>query len=185
MQVVHSNFGPRVLQIAEQKSVVHNRTLLQLVFALRHNGLPVRSLGMTGINRNQLASRRLQIGLYPEHRPVVIHEEILRIEIVQQFHDGRIWLRQIFVVQPVLRRRPLRYMNNQVPAIVGDRSPKQQLLVIGTLVDQLVFRLRCPQLVVIEFLKIIRVPQRGSFGLVIPAIEESLVILTPRRAGKL
>jgi len=140
---------------------------------------------MAGINRDQLASRRLQIGLYPEHRPVIIDEQILRIEIVQQFHDRRIRVRQIFVVQPVLRRCSLRYMNDQISAIVSNRSPKQEFLIIGTLVDQLIFRLRCSQLVVIEFLKIIRVPQRGPFGLVITAIEESFVILAPRRAGKL
>ena len=42
--------------------------------------------GCRSIDGDQSASRSIQISLNPEHRPLVVDELVLRVEIIQHFH---------------------------------------------------------------------------------------------------
>ena len=140
---------------------------------------------MPSVNRDELSPRRLQIRLDPEHRPIVIDELILRIKIVQQLHNFTLRLAQIFVVHASLRRSAWRDCDDEIPSIVSHGPSKQHLLIVRTLVDQLVLRLRSPQRVVIQLLKVIRIPQCRPLRLIVTAIAESLLIFRPCRSREL
>src|SRR5204863_9498304 len=74
LQVAHPKFRFRILQIAQQKPVIHNRHLLQFVLALRYHSLPTRTLHIPSVNREELSPRRLQNRPDPEPRTIDINE---------------------------------------------------------------------------------------------------------------
>ena len=53
------------------------------------------------------AAGRVQVGPEPEHRPVVVHEVITRVEIVQQFDDRRVGRSEVTIEHAVARVRAL------------------------------------------------------------------------------
>ena len=100
---MNSHLGLCVLQISDQKQVVHNVDVFQFVSALLDHRFPVRFLWVLCINRDQLPTRSVPISANPKHRPVIVDEAILRVEVIEQFHDFRIRFSQIFVVKAVFR----------------------------------------------------------------------------------
>ena len=114
---------------------------------------------MASVDGDHASAGSVEIGLEPEDGTVVVDEDVLSVEVVEQLHDRRIRLREVFVVEAVLGRRALRDADDQVVAVIGDVAGEYHLFVVGALVDEFVFGLRGAEAVIVELLKIIGVAQ--------------------------
>ena len=62
LQVVDADFGASVLQVSQEKRIVHDVGELELVGALRDERLPVGALGMAGVDGDQAAAGSVEVG---------------------------------------------------------------------------------------------------------------------------
>jgi len=100
---VDADFGFGVFQVREKKNDVHDVGEFEFVRALRNERFPVGALGMAGVYGDEAAARGVKICLKPEDRAVVVDEIVLSVEIVKQLDYRCVRLREVLVVQAILR----------------------------------------------------------------------------------
>src|SRR6516164_5302022 len=81
-EIEQANFGLGILEIAENKFVVDDISVLELVGPLGDERLPVSALGMASVDGDDAPPWSIEIGFDPEDLTVVVDEAVLGIEVV-------------------------------------------------------------------------------------------------------
>ena len=71
---------------------------------------------------------------------------------------------QTLIKNHILRRSSFADVNYQIIAVFGNRTADEIFFVVGTLINQNVFGLRCAELVKIHFLIKVQIAQFDTFG---------------------
>ena len=176
----------RVLQVRGDEPIADHRYAIECLHRLGDDLLPVRRLRPAGVDGNQPAAGRINVGLEPEDRAVVVEERVFVVEVVDQLDEGRVGRAQGLVEDAVLVVRPLRHGDDQVRAVVGDAAVELPFLLVGTLVDEVVFLLGCPERVEVELVIIVG-PLQVLAGLRLgeAAVVEAASVPGPRSAREL
>ena len=182
--------GGRIVHVVGHERVVDDLDSIEHVRGLRDDLAPAGPLGVPGIDRNDALAGGIEVGEEVEHGPIVPHERVARIEVVQQPHhlarDLRaLGLLQVEVINPVPPVGTEPYLQHRIPAVVGHLGVHSPVGLVRSLVDEHVLRLIRAQAVVIEALKPVHLGERLVDRLRVPAVEEAGAIVGPRRAREL
>ncbi len=178
------------MHVLGDEGVVDDLDPFEHVRALRDDLAPMDPLGVPGIDRHDALAGSVEVGEEVEHGPVVPHERIARVEVVQQPHYltrhlGALCLLQVEVVDPVPSIGAEPHLQHRVAPIVGHLGVHSPIRLVGPLVHQDVLGLVCPEPVIVELLEPIDVGECLVRGLRVPAIEEPGAVLGPRGSGEL
>ena len=174
-----------VLQIHAHELIVERAGAAQRFFRFGNDFLPVFALRLGDVDRDDAMARRFQIRAEPEHRPVVVDEGVIRVEIHQQLDDRRVGLLQVLVEDAVFGIGALRGRDDEIMAVIGHGPVEIPILVIGPMINEFVLGLRRPEPMIIEFVEVIGFRQPGLFGrFVVTRVKKSLAIFCPGRARK-
>ena len=71
-----------IFQVSGDELVVHDTCALQGLGGLWDDLFPVFATRFAGIDGNDSPARRVEIGVEPEHRPVIVDEIVTGIEVI-------------------------------------------------------------------------------------------------------
>src|SRR5215813_13395563 len=186
VQVEELDLRARVFQVGSDEMVADQAHAFERFGRLRHKLFPARAIRIARVNRNDAASRGVQVGAEPEDRAIVADEVVRGFEFVDQFDDLGVRRLKVFKKNSVSRISSLPDIDDQIAPVFGDLAAESPFLLVFALVDQNVFGLRRAEAVVEELLIVVRVFELSLLvRLVVAAIEKSFAVRRPRRAGEL
>ncbi len=133
------HLGLRIGQVLRDQRAVNQRDIFQLARVFRDDRLPLLACGPVQINLEDLAIACVQRGVQPETRTIVADGRIRRVRHVNHALHGCARLLQVQEGKLVVRAGALRLHDDQVAAVVGDTAVQEDLIVVRTLEDDLVF----------------------------------------------
>src|SRR5262249_20337334 len=186
VQIKDLDLRARVFQIRRDEMIADQAHAFERLRRLRRNLFPVRSIWVARVDRDDAASRGVEVGAEPEDRAVVVDEVVRGFEFVDQFDDFGVFVLQVFVKNTIARVGPLPDADDQIAAVFGDLAAEAPLLLVFALVYQNVIGLRRAEAMIEELLIVVGVFHLGLLvRFVVAAVEESFAALSPRRARAL
>src|SRR4030095_242030 len=186
VQIEELDLRARVLQIRGYEMVSDQIHAFERLRSLWHKLLPSAVFKFACVNRDDSASRRVQVGAEPEDRAVVADEVVRGFEFMDQLHDLSARRLKVFEKNSVSLVGSLPDADDEVTPVFGDVAVESPFLLVFALVDQNVFRLRGADAVIEELLIVVRVFELGLLiRLLAAAVEKPFAVRRPRRAGEL
>ena len=160
---------------------------LQRLLGGRHDRLPVLRVRLPDVDGDQLVGGGVPLGEQVEDRPVVAHERVLVVVVVDEGRRQAERLAEVFVQDPRLTAGgAVVDANHQVPAVLGDAAADAPLGLVRPVVRQHVVGLRAAEAVVVQLLVHIQRLELAVRGrLREPAVEEAFAVGRPTGRAEL